>query len=187
MPILDRLLTHPQRLVTCNEALVRWFLAHGADPNAPAGEWDVTPLSYAVARAPLNIVKLLFDHGGSTAHGQLVHYASDRTDSECVPILQYLVDRGAPINGTLWENRPELAHWANAGAATTPLHNAAEAGNIDSVSFLLEHGADRMKPRLGKRSLGSGGLPIDTAVAYKHMEIAKLLSEEPILPAPQSE
>ncbi len=125
--------------------------------------------------------KLLFDHGGSTAHGQLVHYASDRTDSECVPILQYLVDRGAPINDTLWENRPELAHWANVGA-TTPLHNAAAAGNIDSVRFLLEHGAKRMK-----RSLGSGRVPIDTAVACKHMEIAKLLLDEPILPAPQSE
>ena len=182
MPILDRLLTHLQRLVTCNETLVRWFLAHGADPNAPAGLWDVTPLSYAVTLAPLNIIKLLFDHGGSTAHGQLVNYASDRTDSECVPILQYLVDRGARINDTLWENRPELAHWAYAGAVTTPLHNAVAAGNIDSVRFLWEHGADRMK-----RSVNFGRLPIDTAVALKHTEIAKLLSEEPMSPAPQSE
>ncbi len=38
-----------------------------------------------------------------------------------------------------------------------------------------------------KRSLGSGRVPIDTAVACKHMEIAKLLLDEPILPAPQSE
>lgn len=182
MPIIDRLLTHPQRLVTCNEALVRWFLAHGADPNAPAGEWDVTPLSYAVALAPLNIIKLLFDHGGSTAHGQLLNYASDRSDSECVPVLQYLVDHGARINDTLWENRPELAGWAKAHAATTPLHNAVRAGNIDSVRFLLDHGADRMK-----RSVNFGRLPIDSAVALKHMEIAKLLSDEPMLPAPQSE
>ena len=167
--------------MTCNEALVRWFLAHGADPNAPAGIWDVTPLSCAVAVAPLSTVQLLFDHGGSTAHGQLVNFATDRTDSDCVPILQYLVDRGAPINDTLWENRPELSNWANVGA-TTPLHNAAAAGNIDSVRFLLEHGADRMK-----RSLNFRRLPLDSAMALKHMDIVKLLSDEPTLPALQSE
>ena len=95
--------------MVCNESLVRWFLTHGADPNAPAGEWDVTPLSGAVAQAPLSIIEMLFDHGGSTAHGQLVNYASDRTDPECVPILQFSVDRGAPVNNTLWEDCPDLA------------------------------------------------------------------------------
>ena len=81
--------------------------------------------------------RVVFDHGGSTAHGQSVYHACDRTDPECVPILQFLVDRGAPVNNTLWEDRPDLASWANVGA-TTPLHNAAAAGNLDSVRFLLE-------------------------------------------------
>ena len=167
--------------MVCNESLVRWFLAHRADPNAPAGEWDVMPLSCAVAVAPLSIIKLLFEHGGSTAHGQQVNFASDRTDSECVPVLQYLVDRGAPVNDTLWGTGPELANWADVGA-TAPLPNAAAAGNIDSVGFFLEHGADRKK-----RSVGFGKLPLDTALACKHMEIARILSEEEALRAPQSD
>ena len=169
-----------RRLVVSDESLVRWFLAHGANPNATAGEWDVTPLSCAVAQAPLGIVKLLFDYGGSTANGQLMNFACDRTDLECVPILQYLVDHGAPLNNTLWEDRPELVHWANVGAST-PLHSAAAAGNIDSVRFLLEHGADRTK-----RSVRAEKLPVDVAVACKHGEIAKILAEKPTLPAPRS-
>lgn len=116
--------------MVCIESLVRWFLAHGADPNAPAGEWDVAPLSCAVAQAPLRVIELLLDHGSSTAYGQLLNFACDRTDPECVPVLQYLLDHSAPINDTLWENRPELADWANVGART-PLHNAAAAGNVD--------------------------------------------------------
>lgn len=109
-----------------------------------------------------------------------MNFACNRTDSECVPILQYLLDRGASINNTLWENRPELAHWADVGAST-PLHNAAAAGNIDSVKFLLEHGADRTK-----RSVRFGKLPVDMAVACKHVEVAKTLAEEPTLPAARS-
>ena len=149
---------------------MRWFLIHGADPNAPAGEWDVTPLSCAVAQAPLSTVKLLFEHGGSTAYGQLMNFASSRTDAEGVPIMQYLLDHGAPTNNTLWENRPDLAHWAMVGAST-PLHSAAAAGNVEAVRFLLEHGADRTK-----KSLRFGKLPIDVARACKNIEIADILA-----------
>ena len=149
---------------------MRWFLTHGADPNAPAGEWDVTPLSCAVAQAPVSTVKLLFEHGGSTAYGQLMNFASNRTDSEGVPIMQYLLNRGASINDTLWENRPDLMHWAMVGAST-PLHGAAAAGNVEAVRFLLEHGADRTK-----RSVRSGKLPIDVAQACKNIDIGNILA-----------
>ena len=153
---------------------MRWFLNHGANPNAQAGEWDVTPLSSAAAVTPLSTIKLLFDHGGSIAQGQLLHHASDRTDPACVPILEYLVEQGAPINQTLWEDRPDLADWANLGAST-PLYNAVAAENIESVRFLLRHGADRHKP-----TVNSGRLPIDVAQARKYTEIVKLLADEPI-------
>lgn len=125
-------------MVVRDESLVRWFLDHGADPNAPAGLWDVTPLSYAVSSALLSTIKLLFDHGGSTARGQLAIYAAQRSDPEAVPILRYLVDRGAAINDTWWENLQELEGFARTHLAATPLIYAVEAGNIDSVRFLLE-------------------------------------------------
>lgn len=100
-----------------------------------------------------------------------MHFACERTDPECVPILQYLFDHGAPVNNTLWEDRPELRDWAMIGAST-PLHYAAEAGNAEAVRFLLEHGAD---PKKG--SVRSGKLPIDVAVACEHVNIVEMLAE----------
>ncbi len=86
-------------------------------------------------------------------------------------ICWYLFDHGAPINNTLWENRPGLRDWAMVGAST-PLHHAAEVGNAEAVRFLLEHGADQKKG-----SVRSGKLPIDVAVACEHVEIVKILAE----------
>ena len=141
-----------------------------ADPNALVGEWDVTRLSCVVAQAPLSTVKLLFVHVGSTAYRQLMNFASNRTDSEGVLIMQYLLNRGASTNDTLWENRPDLVHWAMVGAPT-PLHGAAAAGNVEAVRLLLKHSADRTK-----RSVRSGKLPIDVARACKNIEIANILA-----------
>lgn len=168
-----------------DEPTVRWFLEHGADPNAPAGEWDITPLSYAVMRAPLSTVKLLFEHGGSTAHGQLLNYAADRTDADAIPVLQFLVDHGAPINQWHWEDRPNLHCWAEAHAAQTPLYNAAEAGSIENVRFLLEHGADPGKRGIDLRKR-AGYLPIDVAKRLGHTEIVELLSKAAAPPPPKT-
>ena len=165
-----------------DESLVGWFLAHGADPNAPAGVWDVTPLSYAVLRAPLSTVKLLFENGGSVDKGQLLNYASGRTDSESVQVLQYLLDQGAPgMSYTLWEDRPDLASWARVGDADTPLHHAAETRNVEVVKFLLDPGADRTR-----RSVTLNRTLFDRAVACKHEEVAKLLEEQIVSPKSRS-
>ncbi|KAL8904484.1 MAG: hypothetical protein Q9207_003248 [Kuettlingeria erythrocarpa] len=166
---------HP-RLVVKDEATVRWFLAHGADPNAPAREWDVTPLSYAANRAPLSVVKLMFEHGGSATIGQLVNHASDRDDADSIPVLQLLVDHGAPTNEWLFENRPDLHHWAAAGGSQTGLYYAAEAGLIENVRFLLKHGADPRKRGIRMHRY-EGRLPIDIARWRKHEEVVQLLDE----------
>ena len=171
------------RLVVQDEELVRWFLAHGSNPNASAGLWDFTPLSYAIAHAPLSTINLLFDHGGSVSRGQLVNHAAWRTDAESVPILQYVFDHGAPINNSQWEDCEGLRYnWAKSVYGTTPLYNAATQGNVEAVKWLLEHGADRHKRNLG----GIESLPTKTALdavleekTPDHAKIVKLLKEEP--------
>ncbi|KAL8726866.1 MAG: hypothetical protein Q9166_006418 [cf. Caloplaca sp. 2 TL-2023] len=138
-----------------------------------AERFDVTPLSYAVQQASFDTIKLMFQHGGSTAQGQLLNMASDRTDPDCVPILQFLFDHGdTRVNNTWLEDRPELHPWWGFDNAT-PLHHAARVGNIDAVRWLLEHGADPSKR--SKRIIGCGTTPIDSATFMKHTEVVQLL------------
>ncbi|KAL8837525.1 MAG: hypothetical protein Q9170_002484 [Blastenia crenularia] len=166
-------LTFKPRRVVEDLSLVQWFLDQGADPNARAGKWDITPLSYAVQRAPFETIILLFQSGGSTARGQLLNFAVGRTDSECVPILQYLFDHGdTGINDASFENKKKLQEWSHLGNET-PLHHAARVGNIDAVKWLLEHGADPTKRTTcsGK----PGDLAVDMAAFYGYMNIVDLL------------
>ncbi|KAL9030665.1 MAG: hypothetical protein Q9196_001231 [Gyalolechia fulgens] len=181
-PQSSRYLMHAnlmQREIIEDEATVRWFLDHGADPNAPAGVFDTTPLSCAVQYAPLSIVKLLFEHGGSVAHGNLVCNAAVRKDSEAIPILQLLVDGRAPTNEWYHESRPDLHGWVFASGGQTPLYLAAQAGCIENVKFLLDHGADPNKScaPLPTHDINKERLPIDTARRGHHEEIVELLSE----------
>lgn len=115
----------------------------------------------------------MFEHGGSTARGQLLNMASGRTDPDCIPILQFLLDQGdAGINNTYFEDRPELKYWSDQGNET-PLHHAAGSGNIEAVKWLLDHGADPTKR--SKYRHRDGAPPFDAAFYGKHMDIAELL------------
>ena len=150
--------------------LINWFLDHGANPDASAAFWDITPLSYAVARSSLSIVKLMFERGGSTARGALLCCAADREDY-CVPILEFLVDQGAVIDEIRWEHQPQLFHMAHFMDVGTPLLTAVRAGNADSVRCLLKRGADR-----SKRSVRTQSLPLEIAKKTDHTEIINLLN-----------
>ncbi|KAL8995491.1 MAG: hypothetical protein Q9169_004785 [Polycauliona sp. 2 TL-2023] len=124
-----------------DETLVRWFLDHGASPNVSAGptkftkrsfysplsdrELDITPISVAVRESSFDIVKLLVHHGGgSTAHGQLLNVASNRTDPDSVPVLQFLFDHGdTRVSDTWLEDQHDLdCNYTFDNA--TPLHHA---------------------------------------------------------------
>lgn len=89
------------------------FLNHGADPNKRCRMRDATVLSYAIVEASFGTLELLFTYGGSTEHGQLLHYASMRRDSNGATILQYLYSKNPRImdrvNHFLDEGYPEFA------------------------------------------------------------------------------
>ena len=137
---------------------------------------DISPLSYAVLHESFDTIKLLFDRGGSTEHGQLLNMASQRTDPDSVPILQFLFDHGdTRINDTWLEDRQHLMRkrtpicFNNA----TPLHHAARVGNIEAVRWLLDHGADPAKR--SNRIVGCGTLPINSARLAKRPDIVEML------------
>ena len=183
----------PYRHAVNDENLVRWFLAQGADPNASSEMCDITPLPRAVQRAPFEVIQLLFQHGGSTAQGQLLNMASDRTDPDTVAILQFLFDHGdTRINDTYLSTRPELNVRGCINNAA-PLHHAARVGNIDSVRWLLRHGANPWQRTVV--TIGYGTTPVDSACYDNHMDIVDLLHAaikespdipEPILPKPRT-
>lgn len=79
-----------------------WLLDHGADPNQQCSI-DLTPLSYAVERASLRIIKLLLDCGGDVRKGQLLHHAIDR-QADVVDVLAMLLEKGASLNSKMYEN-----------------------------------------------------------------------------------
>ncbi|KAI4147096.1 MAG: hypothetical protein LQ341_001878 [Variospora aurantia] len=128
-------------LAVNDRKLTTWFLSHGADPNATCG-LDVTPLSIAFREAPLDIINLLFDHGGSIEHGQLLHFALKRRHSDRIVVMQLLLDKGAPINTVMFKNRPESYEQERYSGLGTPLHSAAKTVSMDVVDFLLSRGAD---------------------------------------------
>lgn len=125
--------------------LARWFLEHGADPNKRCQLRDATPLSYAVGEAPLMVIELLFEYGGSTESGQPPHPASMRKDSDSLTVLKYLCNKSPRvldrINSLLDEERPEFAMNHRFGLCT-PIQYAAQAGSLEAVKFLVEQGGD---------------------------------------------
>jgi len=103
--------------------MTSWFLEHGANPNTQC-EVDCTPLSYAVGNAPLSVIELLLNRGGDVRKGQLLQYAVFR-DEELEDAISLLVERGAPLNATMYQNGPTLMRFFPMSLGTA-LHVATE-------------------------------------------------------------
>lgn len=132
---------------------------------------DATPLSYAVFEAPLSIIDLFFQYGGSTEHGQLLHFASMRPDG--VGILEYLKIKNGSImdrvNSFLDEGYPEFEMNYRFGLCT-PVQYAARAGSLGSVKFLVEQGGKPWRLDPYKRTA------LGYAVYHQHKPVKEYLS-----------
>ncbi|KAL0942044.1 ankyrin repeat protein [Colletotrichum truncatum] len=124
--------------------VVRWFLSHGADPNAEA-RYGWTPWLRAVVWAPLEIVKLLHEAGGrldlavpyvcfGLANRRNAHKYPDRLE-----VLRYLLDNGADINARMWShNHYGRSSHFDCGSA---LNIALLGGQDEIAEELLSRGA----------------------------------------------
>ena len=99
-------------------------------------------MSEAMCRAPLDVIKILFERGGDIKQGQLLHNAVFREGPDDVELVGLLLDMGLSINEIQYENHPQAFGELYAFALGTPLHYAAEENKPALVSFLLEKGAD---------------------------------------------
>ncbi len=78
-----------------------------------------------------------------------------------IPIMEYLLKKGIPLNIT-------------DSGKYTPLHEAARGGQVDAVSFLLQKGAD-IDARLGERA--DGHTPAEAARTDNAHEIVRRIEE----------
>jgi ankyrin repeat protein len=148
------------RIVT-NLPLLRWFLAHGADPNlgeqSPSLDRTGGPdtascaaLQYAAGHGDLEAVRMLLDAGAKIENGYPLHFAagacppdtnpnvarvkpSAEFDKGKIPVMALLVERGADVN-LRKESRYVEPRYA--------IVFARMAGAVERVRWLLEQGAD---------------------------------------------
>ncbi|OJJ65812.1 hypothetical protein ASPBRDRAFT_139367 [Aspergillus brasiliensis CBS 101740] len=123
-----------------DEEMTAWFLDHGADPNKRTFI-DVTPLSWAVERAPVSTIRLMLDYCQDIQPGQLLHHAVQR-ESDTIEVLEMLIQKGAPLNTPVHEDMPTFSILCFMPLGTA-LHRAAELGKVDVVRYLLSQGADQ--------------------------------------------
>ncbi|UPX14553.1 uncharacterized protein EKO05_0005031 [Ascochyta rabiei] len=124
-----------------DEHFTRWLLGKGASPEL-RGEFDVTPTSVAVWRAPMSTIRLLLAQCSGIQQGQLLHFAVQRRGQDNLKIIELLISLDCPIN-SIWFQDDERSwlEWG-IGEAGTPLFTAAEQGRDEVVAYLLTKGAD---------------------------------------------
>ncbi|KAJ9490528.1 hypothetical protein VN97_g2710 [Penicillium thymicola] len=123
-----------------DEEMAAWLLDHGADPNRQC-VIGLTPLSFAVERAPISVIQLMLSRGGDARKGQLLHHAIEG-HSDNIATLWLLIGNGADINSTMYEDHyPSRALFCFM-ALGTALHKAAELGKVDVVRYLVNEGAN---------------------------------------------
>lgn len=148
--------------------LTNWFLSCGAAPNAEC-VLDETPLSHAVQYGTFDVIRTLFDRGGSIEHGQLLHYAVWRNLDDRIEVLRFLIAKGARVNDIQYQHRLASYRRQQPFSLGTPLHYAATKGDLDTVRVLLGYGAELLiKDSRGKT-------PSQCAQWHGHVAVAELL------------
>jgi ankyrin repeat protein len=99
-------------------------------------------MSIAVYQASLSSIKMLFDRGGDIKQGQLLHNAVQRRNLDVIDVVTYLLDKGASINEIQYQNDNKSWGERRLFGLGTPLHYAAQLGNLELVKLLLSKGAD---------------------------------------------
>jgi ankyrin repeat protein len=151
-----------------DEEMTAWLLDHGAGPNRRC-LIDFTPLSLAVESTPISIISLMFSRGGDAGKGQLLHHTIERR-SGTIEVLKLLLEKGAPLDSTAYEDHPSWALFHFMGLGTA-LHKAAELGKVDVVNFLISEGANQCVKD------ANGRTPIDCARMLNQWHVIEVLDK----------
>jgi ankyrin repeat protein len=142
---------------------LRILLDAKADPNlaGPHG----TPLYYAVMEEHIDLCEVLLNYGADPNHSKLdppilIQIFNDVTDAGVrLKLLQLFHENGAHIDGIDSSGMSALLH-------------AALLGDVPSVEYLLDHGAD---PKVADTE---GRTAFDRAVDRDYVEVVRLLLDK---------
>ncbi|MCJ1401421.1 hypothetical protein MMC11_004634 [Xylographa trunciseda] len=155
-----------KHLVT-NEAMVEWFLDHGADPNV-LGSHGESILTVAAFNSTPKVMDMMQSHGADLLKSDALHVASKRRDIPGgMAMVMHLLQLGMDVN--------MLEHWEYPSGRRrgrgTPLHSAAYHNNLDVIAVLLDRGANRD----ARNTLGQ--TPLELAIAHDNREAVGKLQQ----------
>lgn len=150
-----------------DESLTKWFLEHGARPNAGstssifATHPGAACLNIAASASSIPVFNMLLDYGAERKGSLPLHNAAGSGPSgERIPMMAHLVSLGFDVN--------ESDEGRRQHRIGTPLQWAIDVKSIEKVKFLMENGADPHKP------VGRGGSPYKMAQVLALNEIVEL-------------
>lgn len=146
----------------CREqpAMVRWLLAHGANPD-PADDSSPAPLIWTIYGGDTATIRIFLDGGANV---------NCREPNGATPLLVCARQGKSNIARILLEAGADPKMGGDR-YGRSPLHLAALAGQSEMVRLLLSHDAD-------PNAVDSlGNTPLNYAAQYGHRPVAELLIE----------
>src|SRR5262245_51678403 len=103
-------------------------------------------------------------------------------DHECMPLIApkvtiWSVAREGNLEGVQRFVAEGIPVDSRARGDVTPLHEAAEAGHLEMVQWLIEHGADLHARTLRNPGDAGSHTPLHLAVSAGRLDVARLLIE----------
>ncbi|PKY07529.1 ankyrin [Aspergillus campestris IBT 28561] len=149
-------------------SLAEYLLQHGADVNKPGMVYQFPAVALAVSNDNAEMVELLIQHGAQIDGSGALGMAAAHGKLKMLDLL--LFKYGVDININDNDRKTNHLRFIMKNKDFTALHEAAAAGQVDAVTYLLKHGANADLEAEGRT-------PVMVAREREHWEVVELLEK----------